>query len=349
MEKIYGFKSLSKKVDDPLIKNLLTQVYKEEENIAELWVDRIKELGEQIDSNIFTVLKPKILFRILKTKGFFKWVFEEEEEGIKLLALHAELIPDNAISETWSRYSSEEMRNLQLTKNQVLGMDSWDIIGTSGARSVSTIYSALYGGFLSTLAFVTGLFGAQMNTNLILISGLATLFAGSISTAGGAYQSLKSEMEVLVREKKKNENNLKKEHKQLLEFYLLEGYSKEEANLMIKSLKHDRPSTIENAINKLGLSTKEYGDPINNGVTSGISFAIAAIVPILPFTLNLIRIETALVISICATLLSLFCIGATKAIFSRKEWIRSGLEVMIFGAITSTITYIIGNIVSIIL
>jgi VIT1/CCC1 family predicted Fe2+/Mn2+ transporter len=349
LEKIYGFKDLSERLEDIQIKNLLTLVYTEEENNAEFWAHRIKELGGQIDRHFFGDLKPYILLKILKTKGFFEWVIEEEEEGIKELALQSELILDKILSETWSRYASEEMRQLQRTKNQVLGMDSWDIRGTSGARNVSTIYSSLYGGLLSTLAFVTGLFGAQMSANLIIISGLATLFAGSISSAGGAYQSVKSEIDVLIRESKRDSLDGSKDRKQLLEFYLSEGYSEKEANLMIRSIEERRPSSIEEAIDKLGLTSKEIGNPVNTGTSSGLYFAIGAMVPIIPFMIRLFRLEIAMGISICATLLGLFLVGAAKSIFSREKWIRSGLEVMVFGAIASTITYIFGNIVSLLM
>jgi VIT1/CCC1 family predicted Fe2+/Mn2+ transporter len=259
------------------------------------------------------------------------------------------LIQDQTVSEKWSRYASDEMRQLQKIKNQVLGMDSWDIRGTSGARNVSTFYASLYGGLLSTLAFVTGVFGAQMDINLILITGLATLFAGSISTAGGAYQSIKSEMDILIRESMRNSINGTKNRKQLLEFYLSEGYPVEDANLMISSIEERKPSSIKEAIEKLGLAPRELGNPVTSGIYSGISFAIGAMVPLIPFMIRFRRIESTMIISICATLLSLFLVGAAKSIFSREKWIRSGLELMVFGAIASTITYLVGSIVSLIM
>jgi VIT1/CCC1 family predicted Fe2+/Mn2+ transporter len=349
LEKIYGFKTLADKVDDEIIKNLLVQVYTEEQTIADMWANRITDLGGQKDPQKRGDLKPNILFRILGPKEFFKWVLQEEEAGIKELAFQAELIQENVLSETWSRYAGDELRYLHRIRTEILGMDSWDIRGTGGARNVSTIYSALYSGILSTLSFITGMFGARTGLNFILISGLAALFAGSISSAGGAYQSLLSEMEVLIRE---NQMDLRKsdpeneDRRRLLEFYTSEGYSIEDAISMFNSIKADRSSSLENAIDKLGLSSREYGDPVENGITSGIAFAIAALVPILPFTITSLRLEDALILSLCGSLLSLFCIGAAKSIFTRKKWIMSGLRVMFFGGLASAITYFIGNLVS---
>jgi VIT1/CCC1 family predicted Fe2+/Mn2+ transporter len=351
LEKIFGFKVLVDAVDDELVKNLLVQVYSEEEIIAGHWVNRINDLGGRVEKrNIFGDLKSKILLRILGTKGFFEWVLEEEEEGIRELALLAEYVFDDVQSETWGRYASEEIRHLKKLRNQVLGMDSWDIKGTSGARSVSTIYSSLYGGLISTLAFVTGIFGARSDLNIVLVSGFATLVAGSISSVGGAYQSLKAEMDVLVREVRRNQQKGKtvdEERKRLLEYYISQGYSKEKAISIITSLDVNRPSTIENAIDKLGLAPRELGDPIKNAIISGFSYAIAALIPLLPFMTRFLGLKVALIASISGTLISLFCIGAAKSIFSRKKWFRSGFDVMIFGAIASTITFLIGKLVSI--
>jgi VIT1/CCC1 family predicted Fe2+/Mn2+ transporter len=42
-------------------------------------------------------------------------------------------------------------------------------------------------------------------------------------------------------------------------------------------------------------------------------------------------------------------VGALKTIFSRKSWIRSGLEMMVIGASAAAITYIIGTLFSLII
>ena len=346
-EEIFGFRTLAEAVEDENIKNILIQICSEEEIVAGYWVERITELGGMIDNK--SSLKSKILLKVMGVKGFFEWVLDEEEEMIKQVALQAELIQDIPQSEAWGRFASDEMRSLQRIKNEILGMDSWTFHGSSGARSVATIYSNFYGGLLGMLAFLTGLYGTGTNPSIIPVTGIATLFAGAVSSAGGGYQSLRSEMEVLVRENKRNRLSgkaLDEESKQLLEFYYSEGYSKEDAEKLINSIKDTRPFSIEDAIDKLGLSPIVLGDPINNATTSGVTFAISSFIPLFPFLLVSIPFENAMIVSILLTLLGLFCIGAGKAIFSKRKWLQSGFEVMLFGAIASTITYIIGSIVS---
>ena len=106
-----------------------------------------------------------------------------------------------------------------------------------------------------------------------------------------------------------------------------------------------KASTLE----ELGLSPEEVGDPVKAGVLCGVSFGLAAIVPLFPFVFRSLLAGEALIVSIIVTLASLFGVGAMKTIFSRKNWINSGLEMMIIGASASAVTYMIGILFSLIL
>ena len=54
----------------------------------------------------------------------------------------------------------------------------------------------------------------------------------------------------------------------------------------------------------------------------------------------------ALMASIIGTVATLFGVGAMKTIFSRKNWVRSGLEMMVIGVSAAAITYMIGTLFS---
>jgi VIT1/CCC1 family predicted Fe2+/Mn2+ transporter len=348
--KVMGFVMLAEKSSDNRIKRLLLQVKNEEEEVIRFWSDKIRDLGEEEKAQpLFQNLQIKMLMNVLGTKGFFEWVLEEEEQVIQDLAFQAERFEERTLSETWSRFAYEERIQQERIKNQVLGMDTWEIIGTSGARNVSTIYSGFYSGFISTLAFVTGVIGALQDVNFLIVSSLASLFAGSVSTIAGTYQSLQSEMEVLIRERRKKEiDGLKSqdEESKLIEFYLSEGYTKDEARAMVNRIKTKEALIQENVLEELGLGPQEFGNPLKTALTGGLCFAVSALVPILPFTLRFLKLSHAIIISIISTLIGLFCIGALKTIYSRKDWFRSGLEVMLFGALASTVTYMIGKVIS---
>ena len=348
---IRGYKILVDRAKDDRIRQLLLRIVNDEEKIVEFWSMRMSELGGKVEtSSILGDWKVGLMMSILGTKGFFEWAVVGEEEGIQDLAIQAEKIQDIIVSETWSRFASDERMHLDRMRKEVLGMEAWEIHGGSGVRDM--IFGA-NDGLVSTLAFVAGVMGAITDSYVVLLSGIAELFAGTISMAAGAYQSSKSELEVLERESQKEEikgRTPEEEKEQLISFYETEGYTKDEAEAIVKRITDEKEFSINtDTLKEIGLAPEEIGSPIKAGILCGLSFGISAIVPILPFAFKTLTAIDALKISIVATMASLFGIGAMKTIFSRKNWIRSGFEMMIIGASASAITYIIGALFSSIL
>jgi predicted membrane protein (TIGR00267 family) len=287
------------------------------------------------------------MMRILGTKGFFEWAVVGESEGIQRLAIQAEKIREKAASETWSRFASDERLHLERLMTEVLGMEAWEIRGGGGVRDM--IFGA-NDGLVSTLAFIAGVVGAITNPSIVLLSGVAELFAGTISMAVGSYQSAKSELEVFERESQGKDAARRKTPEQaraeLIRFYEAEGFKREEAEAIVdRTIKDTELPVHVGALEELGLAPEELGNPIKAGVLCGVSFGLAAVVPLLPFVLP-IGIWEALIASVAGTAATLFGVGAMKTIFSRRNWVRSGLEMMAIGASAAAITYIIGTLFS---
>jgi predicted membrane protein (TIGR00267 family) len=348
-----GFGILARKAKDERIKQLLLRIGADEASHAEFWFERIGELGgkhEGATKAFFRDWKVGFIMRILGTKGFLEWAVVGEEEGIRDLAIQAEKIRDSATSQAWSRTASDERLHLERMKTEVLGMEAWEIRGGGGVRDM--IFGA-NDGLVSTLAFVAGVVGAITNPSIILLSGVAELFAGTISMAVGSYQSSKSELEVLEREgnrkKVKKGKTPEEEREELIKFYEAEGFKRGEADAIVDRIAKEKEQPLQvEALEKLGLAPEELGKPIKAGVLCGVSFGLAALVPILPFALP-IDIWDAIIASVIGTVATLFGVGAMKTIFSRRNWVRSGLEMMAIGASAAAITYLIGTLFSMII
>jgi len=345
---VRGYRTLAERARDEKIRYLLERIGGDEERLAEFWSGRIEELGGSVSGGSLSgEWRVRLMMSVLGTKGFFEWAVVGEEEGIQELSIQAEKIRDPSVSGMWSRYASDERMHLDRMRTEVLGMEAWEIHGGSGVRDM--IFGA-NDGLVSTLAFVAGVVGAITDPYIVLISGIAELFAGTISMAAGAYQSSKSELEVLERESQRASvegRTPEEEAGRLVEFYRSEGYTAGEAEALVERISGDRESPIgAGTLEELGLAPEEVGNPVRAGVLCGISFGLAAIVPIFPFAFRVLSITESLAISIVATLASLFGVGAMKTIFSRKSWVRSGLEMMVIGASASAVTYVIGMVFS---
>jgi predicted membrane protein (TIGR00267 family) len=228
-------------------------------------------------------------------------------------------------------------------------MEAWEIRGGGGVRDM--IFGA-NDGLVSTLAFVVGAFGAFTDPHIVLITGIAELFAGTISMAVGSYQSSKSELEVLERESQRKQvkkgKTSEEERAELIKFYQAEGFKREKAEAIVDRIAEEKElPTQVSALEELGLAPEELGNPVKAGVLCGVSFGLAALVPILPFAFPIGGWE-ALIASVIGTVATLFGVGAMKTIFSRKSWVRSGLEMMVIGASAAAITYMIGTLFSLI-
>jgi len=348
-----GFDILARKAKDERIRQLLLRISGDEAGHAEFWFERIKELEgkrQRATKTFFRDLKVGFMMRILGTKGFFEWAVVGESEGIQNLAIQAEKIREKTVSETWSRLASDERMHIERMKTEVLGMEVWEIRGGGGVRDM--IFGA-NDGLVSTLAFVTGVVGAITNPSIVLLSGVAELFAGTISMAVGSYQSSKSELEVLERESQRKEvkkgKTPEEEREELIRFYESEGFKRGEAEAIVDRIVKEKELPLQaTAIEQLGLAPEELGNPVKAGVLCGASFGLAALVPILPFILP-IGIWEALIASVIGTVATLFGVGAMKTIFSRRSWVRSGLEMMVIGASAAAITYVIGTLFSMII
>ncbi len=257
-------------------------------------------------------------------------------------------IRDTATSETWSRFAADERMHLERMKTEVLGMEAWEIRGGGGVRDM--IFGA-NDGLVSTLAFVAGVVGAITDPYIVLLSGVAELFAGTISMAFGSYQSAKSELEVWEREsqrkKVKEGMTVQEEMEELIQFYQAEGFKRGEAEAIVNRITREKElPTQTGTLEELGLAPEELGNPVKAGVLCGVSFGLAALVSLLPFAFQALSCTDALIASIVATVATLFGVGAMKTIFSRKNWLRSGLEMMVIGASAAAITYLIGTLFS---
>jgi VIT1/CCC1 family predicted Fe2+/Mn2+ transporter len=348
-----GFDILAKKAEDERIKQLLLRISGDEAGHVEFWFGRIKELGgrrQGVAKAFFRDWKVAFMMRILGTKGFFEWAVVGEEEGVHDLAVQAENIRDIATSQAWSRTASDEKLHLEKMNTEVLGMEAWEIRGGSGVRDM--IFGA-NDGLVSTLAFVAGVVGAITNPSIVLLSGVAELFAGTISMAVGSYQSSKSELEVLERESRRKQvrkgKSPEEEREELIRFYEAEGFKKGEAQAIVDRIVKEKELPLQTTtIEQLGLAPKELGNPVKAGVLCGASFGLAAIVPILPFAFP-IGIWESMIGSIIGTVATLFGVGAMKTIFSRRNWVRSGLEMMGIGVSAAAITYVIGTLFSMVI
>lgn len=85
-----------------------------------------------------------------------------------------------------------------------------------------------------------------------------------------------------------------------------------------------------------------HGAPVKHGFVTFISFVIAGFFPLIPYLLGS---KVSFTASTLIVGLSLFLVGAVKGIFTKKSWIKSGLEVFLIGGVAASLAYLAGYLV----
>lgn len=204
-------------------------------------------------------------------------------------------------------------------------------------------------GIITTFAVVSGVAGAQLGTPVILILGLANLFADGFSMATGAYLSTKSEHEYYRKEWEREAWEVKHfpdgERAELFEVYRERGYAEEEARQLVEIQSREPIRWVKAMLlDELGMMEDEANPLINALVTFG-AFVVAGAVPLLVYLVGLfvaIPTASAFPASLAMSGLALFGLGAAKVMVTKLNPIRSGFEMLIVGGLAAGVAYVVG-------
>ena len=94
---------------------------------------------------------------------------------------------------------------------------------------------------------------------------------------------------------------------------------------------------------ELGLAGEHAeGTPLQGAVIMGGAFGLGAIVPVIPYLL--LDRGVAIWGSLLATAGVLFAIGVVKSRWTRRNWLISGLEILLLGAVAGIAGFFFGNL-----
>ncbi len=223
-------------------------------------------------------------------------------------------------------------------------------------RSVggNAIRAAVLGGndgLVSNFSLVMGIAGATAGQQGVLLAGLAGLLAGALSMSLGEWISVKSSQELYENqmqiEMEELETNPEGEMKELALIYRAKGIPEEQAQQIASDIMNDKSHAHEVLVKEeLGINAEELkGSAVEAAVYSFILFAIGAVIPVLPFMFS--SGMKAVIISVCASAVGLFVIGAAITLFTGKNVWYSGLRQVVFGLAAAAITFGIGKLIGV--
>ena len=202
-------------------------------------------------------------------------------------------------------------------------------------------------GLLVPLGVVTGLAGAAVGATAVIVGGVAEAAAGALAMGTGAYLSSQAENHLIASEIA-DQRSEALDHPELeqLELRVLlqeEGLSEADARTASEAIGHSVDVLVKTKIEKeLGLPFYDTETAIGDAWVVGVSYACAALVPLWPYFF--FDMQVAMVLSLFSTGCALFALGVLKGRVARQAVVRSGLQVLVIGALSAAIGYVIGGL-----
>jgi VIT1/CCC1 family predicted Fe2+/Mn2+ transporter len=225
-----------------------------------------------------------------------------------------------------------------------------------GSSSSQFIGNMVYGGLdgiISIFAVVSGVAGASLSSAVLLILGAANLLGDGISMGIGAFLSLKSVREYYQKEYERESweaaNYPEGEKRELVAIYKKQGYPKEDAEKLVEIESRDQTRWVNTMmVNELGM-VKDERKPMSAAFITFGSFVLFGLLPIFIYVFDLIfklhlSTQTMFFSSIGLSGLALFGLGAAKYFITKRNPLRSGLEMLIVGGLAAAVAYFIGVI-----
>ena len=206
-------------------------------------------------------------------------------------------------------------------------------------------------GLVNTLGLVLGVASAVQSSSIVLISGLVTTFAESVSMAAVAYTSTKAAREFyesqLEREKKEIKEIPHMEVQEIKDIYYKKGFRGKQLAAIVKKITSNKKLWLETMMaEELKLFPDDYENPVKSAFVVGLSAVIGALIPVLPFFF--LDVKSGMVLALSLSIIILFVIGAVKAKVTIGNWKKSGIEMAVVGTLAALVGYLVGSLLGVV-
>ncbi len=216
----------------------------------------------------------------------------------------------------------------------------------------SYLKDLVYGGIdgtITTFAVVSGVVGANLDTGIVVILGVANLIADGFSMAVGNFLGTRAEQQFLQRARAEEEEEIQLipegEKEEIRQIFAQKGFEGELLEQVVEVITSDEKVWVDIMLQEEHGLLLEGADPGRAAWFTFIAFLIAGTVPILPFIINLVvdgGIPTPFLWSSIATAATFFAIGVFKAGVVQMSRIKAGIETVAVGGAAAALAYGVG-------
>lgn len=247
-------------------------------------------------------------------------------------------------------------RHDSTSESQIIAAHSADAIrqrlaeGTSHSYLKDFVYGAI-DGTVTTFAVVSGVAGAELSPNIVLILGTANLVGDGFSMAAGNYLGTRAERQQRERLRRVEERHIDLvpagEREEIRQIFEAQGFAGQDLQRAVDVITSDRERWVQTMLKE------EYGlagtgpSAIRAATTTFVAFLVVGALPLLPFAANPAATVTApFAWSTGLTGVAFFLTGAIKSRFVDESWALAGVTTLFVGTSAAGLAYIIGALLA---
>ena len=203
-------------------------------------------------------------------------------------------------------------------------------------------------GLVSNTALVLGLAGANAASATVRLAGLAGLIGGAFSMAAGEYVLMRAQRELLEREldveRRAIHSEPVAERRELARLYESRGVEPELAHELAERMMENPEVALEiHAREELGVDPGELGNPLQTAISSFLTFAVGAVLPLLPWLFS--GGTGTLVASVAVAAVASLVVGGVLSIFTGRSWAWAAVRQLLISGAAAGVTYSIGVVI----
>ncbi len=200
-------------------------------------------------------------------------------------------------------------------------------------------------GLVNVLGVVLGIAAATNDVRVILVAGLATTFAESISMGAVAFTTTLADADLYQSEREREYRHIQEapnlEKKEIRDIYESKGFKGELLDRIVETITANKDVWVAVMMaEEHQLSPVDRRSAMKAAWVVGLSAIIGSLVPIAPFLF--FSVSVSMWLSVLVTALVLFAIGFYKARMTVGKPMRSGTEMMLIGTISAMAGYLVG-------
>lgn len=213
------------------------------------------------------------------------------------------------------------------------------------ASSLSDFILGAQDGLVNVLGVILGIAAATNDARIVLVAGLATTFAESISMGAVAFTTTLADADLYQSEREREYRHIQEipnlEKQEVREIYRDRGFKGNLLDRIVETVTANKDVWVAVMMaEEHQLAPVDRRQALRAAWIVGFSAVVGSLVPLAPFLF--LSIAVSMWVSVLITAAVLFAIGVYKARVTVGHPTRSGVEMAVIGTLSALAGYLVG-------